>query len=746
MTAPERPDADRPALRLAVHSTHEAAEKIAGIGAVLDGILPQKAYADAFPQSLLVGPYPFPEGRSPLCETLFDSQADSGAQGSPEGALPERAAARLREAAAECGTRIVFGRRALGTKGAEVRADVLLVSPSGLRRWKLNEFRFRVRDRFGFDLGWYEDTYPAIDVVPDGSLDRILRYYESLRGPGPHPYPPGPRPEAPLHDHWGRTFFGGAPFLRPHAGDPGGDRVSFRSIRSLDSFASSEKANPFLLELQYHVYAAAPLWQAARILIEEVYRPQSLALFAHDWLGVPLFWAMKIEEGSLPCPATTVYFAHEARIARMLVEGTVNDKRPALAARCHPDGHDVSFYAYLSRLDAWTPPADIDRAFPEVSGIGGKPAFEDIFYHALNRQAARFDRVVAVGGNVRRETELILRGMGASPPVSLCPNGIPDFTRAASPHPGAKAAAKAEAKAGAGAAVQTEPEASTAFAAKAAAQDAARERLAELCALRFGFRPDVIFTGVNRCELSKAPWRNVDFFRAWVESPANAARKALFVWLSRPKPLPTAEQVARWAEWGWPVEHRGGDEGGDLRGEEVLLWEMIRRLNATGEGRFKILYVNQFGWAKDRLGALDPARSTFLDLRLGTDVEIGLSIYEPFGIAPLEPFSSGAVCLLSDSSGCALHLEELRSRGLVSDDGYVIGRFLRPDIDPARVDLSKLREIEGQVYAEMIAELEGKLAKPREERLRSAERALPHISWAAATRALLDALGLPGRD
>jgi hypothetical protein len=478
------------------------------------------------------------------------------------------------------------------------------------------------------------------------------------------------------------------------------------------------------VELEFYFHSASPLWQAAKVLIERHYQPEDMALFAHDWLGVPLFWAMKVDPpgGKLSAPAT-VYFAHEARIARMLVEGTIKDKYDAIRHRCHPDGHDASFYAYLARLGSASPPLGLDAAFPEVRCPWGGRAFEDIYYHVLNRQAAHFDRVVAVGLNVKRETELVVRGEPRQPPVYLCPNGVPDFTGGA-------------AEAGGG------QDADAVLRAKTDRQRASRARIVEFSKARLGLEPDVIFTAVNRCELSKAPWRNVDFFRVFVEAPENSERKAIFIWLSRPKPLPTAEQLAAWSRWGWPLEHRPQSEGGDLRREEEALWDMIRSLNAKGEGRYRMLYINQFGWSKEKLGALDPDRTSFLDLRLGTDVEIGLSIYEPFGIAPLEPFSSGTICVLSDASGCAQHLSELQQRRFVSDEGFVIGRFGVGSVEPSLVDLDRLSEVEARAYSEMVWELRRKLERPREERLRAAQRAMPHLSWATATRYLLDAMGV----
>jgi glycogen synthase len=42
-----------------------------------------------------------------------------------------------------------------------------------------------------------------------------------------------------------------------------------------------------------------------------------------------------------------------------------------------------------------------------------------------------------------------------------------------------------------------------------------------------------------------------------------------------------------------------------------------------------------------------------IDIHRGTDVEFGQSIYEPFGIAPVEPLTFGGICVFSNVCGCA---------------------------------------------------------------------------------------------
>src|SRR5437588_11530906 len=48
-----------------------------------------------------------------------------------------------------------------------------------------------------------------------------------------------------------------------------------------------------------------------------------------------------------------------------------------------------------------------------------------------------------------------------------------------------------------------------------------------------------------------------------------------------------------------------------------------------------------------------PPDMEFMDIRKGSDVEFGQSIYEPFGIAQVEPISFGGICVYSNVCGCA---------------------------------------------------------------------------------------------
>lgn len=634
--------------RVAVHATHEAAQKLGGIGAVLAGVLPEPAYQQAFARTLLVGAYLFPAVGSVLDEPGFGVRFDS-AEGPADSGLAT--------VAERYGVRLVWGTREVA---AGCRVEVLLASPEGARQRELDAWREAVHERFGLDLRACDD-WPAVSEREDHRLERLLDPTSTRADV----------PDHPLRDAAGEPLPGGARWVD--------GRAAFPPIPALDSFTGFAAANRYLLELQVHTFVAPALWAAVDTLLGEPPRGR-VTLFAHDWLGVPLYWAAMLAGDP---PGQSVYFAHESRIFRLLAEGALGDWNDVLDQVCARAGHDAALYPYLRRAAeaGW----DLERMFP---GSGG---FQTILYHRLGREASRFDHIVTVGRLVRDELRVALRPPDR-PDIALCPNGIP------SPRVTADEAWES------------------------------RQRLAAAAEQAAGFAPELLVTGVMRPELSKAPWRMVGFLREL----ARRGRRVCCFWLSAPRPRPTAEQVARWAdEYAWPLAHRPGPAG-DLRAEELALWRAIERLNHDFAGTAQLLYVNQFGWGTGLLGALDPLESSFADLRRGTDVELGLSVYEPFGIAPLEPYFAGALCLLSDACGCA---RELLALG--AGETVVTGRFTAHDLDPADVDDAARRAIEERVYAE--------LADAVCRRLPPADGPLDQAAWVARRAAQLSAVE-PYRD
>jgi hypothetical protein len=104
------------------------------------------------------------------------------------------------------------------------------------------------------------------------------------------------------------------------------------------------------------------------------------------------------------------------------------------------------------------------------------------------------------------------------------------------------------------------------------------------------------------------------------------------------------------AKYNWPVAHREGMP--DLSGGEAAFYTGVQEFNARSRN-IKVVYVNQFGFARDCCGHRMPFDMEFMDIRKGSDVEFGQSIYEPFGIAQLEPLSFGGICVPTNVCGCA---------------------------------------------------------------------------------------------
>ena len=97
--------------------------------------------------------------------------------------------------------------------------------------------------------------------------------------------------------------------------------------------------------------------------------------------------------------------------------------------------------------------------------------------------------------------------------------------------------------------------------------------------------------------------------------------------------------------------HRG-DNGDLIDLEAPYFFNDVEPFNRSAT-QSRIVLVNQFGWNRERCGQRMPADMEFPDIRFGSDLEFGQSIYEPFGIAQVEPLTSGALCCISNVCGCA---------------------------------------------------------------------------------------------
>jgi hypothetical protein len=149
--------------------------------------------------------------------------------------------------------------------------------------------------------------------------------------------------------------------------------------------------------------------------------------------------------------------------------------------------------------------------------------------------------------------------------------------------------------------------------------------------------------------------------------------------------------VRQWEEeYGWPVVHRQGN--GDLVRDEVDFYRLIERFNDQAQA-VRVVLVNQFGWNRERCGQRMPEDMRDRDIRWGTDLEFGQSIYEPFGIAQVEPLSFGALCVVSNVCGCIGLIR--RAAGGRLPENLIVADYITLPKDMA-VDDYKAAQVIGQ--------------------------------------------------
>jgi hypothetical protein len=130
-----------------------------------------------------------------------------------------------------------------------------------------------------------------------------------------------------------------------------------------------------------------------------------------------------------------------------------------------------------------------------------------------------------------------------------------------------------------------------------------------------------------------------------------------------------------------------------------------------------------------------------MDIRKGSDVEFGQSIYEPFGIAQVEPISFGGICVFSECCGCAGFVHKVTGgketpNVIVADYTDLPTKGMRPE-QLLAIGQPQRDEIENTV-AEMVAEeLLDRLPREPKEFEQFIQRGYDlakHMSWDAVAR------------
>jgi len=285
----------------------------------------------------------------------------------------------------------------------------------------------------------------------------------------------------------------------------------------------------------------------------------------------------------------TIFYAHEVATMRRIVEG-------------HP-GHDTMFYNVMRAAIAEG--HYVEDVFGDQSGY---------YKHALVKAAKFCDAVFAVGDYTLKEARF-LGPEFVHVDAQIAYNGVPCWR------------------------ISVEEKMRS------------RRKLQTYCNNLLKYVPDYVFSHVTRLVPSKGMWRDLRVLEHMERKLRDRNESAVLFALSTEVPARRGDDIRRMEQhYRWPVVHREGLP--DLSHGEAAYYQGVQEFNAISRN-IKVVFLNQFGFEQKFCGLRMPADMEFMDIRKGSDVEFGQSIYEPFGIAQVEPISFGGICVFSECCGCA---------------------------------------------------------------------------------------------
>jgi len=348
--------------------------------------------------------------------------------------------------------------------------------------------------------------------------------------------------------------------------------------------------------------------------------------FEGDWdfeqylrIAIPL---RDLSSALLSAEKQTVYFSHEYMgIASCLAINLQKRNNEHLYFHAHEistaravaesiSGHDVAFYHLIDK--------DLKSGVSMEQRFGSQKSNPR---NELLKITPIFDGVLAVGDWVKKEYMYLIPKADPKK-VNICYNGIPvpDHT--------------------------TEDKLNS------------RKKIKEYCENLYNFTPDVIMTHVTRLVVSKGLWRDISLLEELDKKMSADKLKGFCIILSTliGNGRTSAEVMKMEADYGWPVLHREGYP--DLLDYENDIYWSCQYFNAKSRA-IKVVFINQFSFNPYRIGNRLPQGTTFTDLRLSSDAEFGMSVYEPFGIAQIETIPFGGVAILTRACGSAFLLEQV---------------------------------------------------------------------------------------
>jgi hypothetical protein len=379
----------------------------------------------------------------------------------------------------------------------------------------------------------------------------------------------------------------------------------------------------------------------------------------------------------------TIFHAHECATMRRIVEG-------------HP-GHDTMFYNVMNA--AMAQGHYVDDVFGDQSGY---------YKHALVRAARFCDNIFAVGDETLKE----IRFLGpefASVDAQLAYNGVPCWK------------------------ISVEEKMHS------------RNKLRQYAKNLLGYEPDYVFSHVTRLVPSKGMWRDLRVLEHVEQMLRERNETAILFTLSTEVPGRRSDDIMKMEQfYRWPTVHREGLP--DLSNGEAVYYQGVQEFN-TRSRNVKVIFVNQFGWEQRLCGKRMPADMEFMDIRKGSDAEFGQSIYEPFGIAQVEPISFGGICVFSNVCGCAGFVDKVTGgkptpNVIVADYTDLPNKSIRPE-QLMSIGQPQRDQIEHDVAKKVAEELINRLPRTPEEFDAFIHRGYDlakHMSWDAVAENYL----LPG--
>ncbi len=144
-------------MRSLVHVTHEAVQKVGGIGAVLQGLITSKAYNQRIDRTILIGPLFTREGPvnsrlGPDGEVFYSSV---------DGKLNHPTAPVWEEIQRTYNVDIVYGKRVFREEASDFKAnaEIVLVDVHRVNFQRLNDFKGKLFNHFGIESNRYENSW-----------------------------------------------------------------------------------------------------------------------------------------------------------------------------------------------------------------------------------------------------------------------------------------------------------------------------------------------------------------------------------------------------------------------------------------------------------------------------------------------------------------------------------------------------------------------------------------------------------